>query len=138
MLEQFPHHILHILQPPELGEVLHSVLIAVSESKCCLYCIRFTIGLLYFILWLGRFVLSESCFLYSLWVMCWTGHSCSVVVDLLLRFLRVLLRARTTHTLAPAAPPVRYVAPVRIAWILCNGAGAEAAVLVCLPIHTTH
>ena len=133
MLEQFPHHILHILQPPELFQVLHSILIAVSESECCLYWIRFTI------IWLGKFVLAEAAmgFLYSPWVMCWTGHSCSVVVDLF-RLLQVLLRARTSHTLAPAAPPVRYVAPVRCTWILCNGAGAEAAVLVSLPIHTTH
>ena len=125
MLERLLHHILHILQPLELCQVLHSVLIAVSESECCLYCIRFTIGLLYFSLWL---VLAEMGILYSLWV--------SVVVGLL-RLLRVLLRTGTTH-IARALPSTQYVLPGRILWILCKGAGAEAAVLVSLSIHTTH
>ena len=133
MLERLLHHIFHILQPLELCQVLHSVLIAVSESECCLYCIRFTIGLLYSSLWL---VLADIGFLYSLWVMCWTSHSCSVVVGLL-RLLRVLLRTGTTH-IARALPSTPYVLPALITWILCKGAGAEADVLVSLSIHTTH
>ena len=132
MLERLLHHILHILQIPELCQVLHSVLIAVSESECCLYCIRFTIGLLYSSLWL---VLADIGFLYSLWIMCWTRHSCSVVD--LLQLLRVLLRTGTTH-IARALPSTPYVLPGRILWILCKGAGAEADVLVSLSIHTTH
>ena len=137
MLERLLHHIFHILQIPELCHVLHPILIAVSESECCLYCIRFSIGLLYSILlWFGRVVLAESGFLYSLWVMSWTRHSCSVVVGLL-RLLRVLLRTGTTH-IARALPSTPYVLPGRILWILCKGAGAEADVLVSLSIHTTH
>ena len=127
MLECLLHHIFHILQPLELCQVLHSVLIAVSESECCLYCIRFTIGLLYSSLWV---VLTDSGFFYSLWIMC-----CSVVD--LLRLLRVLLRTGTTH-IAGALPSTPYVLPGRILWILCKGAGAEADVLVSLSIHTTH
>ena len=83
MLEQFPHHILHIFQSLELCQVLHSVLIAVSESECCLYCIRFTI------IWLGRFVWARRGL--SLWMVCWTSHSCSVVVGLF-QLLLALLR----------------------------------------------
>ena len=136
MLERLLHHFFHILQIPELCQVLHPILIAVSESECCLYCIRFTIGLLYSsLLWFGRFVLADSGFLYSFWIMCWTRHSCSVVD--LLRLLRVLLRTGTTH-IARALPSTPYVLPGWILWILCKGAGAEADVLVSLTIHTTH
>ena len=139
MLERLLHHILHILQIPELCQVLHPVLIAVSESECCLYCIRCTIGLLYFSLWL---VLAEMGILYSLWVMCWTSHSYSAVVglfQLLLTLLkeihpRIAVYGPSSCDLARAPPFAPYVFFV---WPL-DGAGAVAAVLVTLPVQAAH
>ena len=135
MLERLLHHIFHILQPLELCQVLHSVLIAVSESECCLYCVRFTI------IWLGRFVLADMGFL-GLWVMCWTSHSYSAVVglfQLLLALLkeihpRIAVYGPSSCDLARAPPFAPYVFLV---WPL-DGAGAVAAVLVTLPVQAAH